>query len=40
MGCNVIEDVGFDREFGSEIPYTFELPFRDEVEPGKPGSPS
>jgi hypothetical protein len=42
VGYNVIEDMGFDilREFWPEISHKLKLPFRDEVEPGKSGSPS
>ena len=42
VGYNVLEDMGFDilREFWPEISHKLKLPFRDEVEPGKPGSPS
>jgi len=42
VSYNVLEDMGFDilREFWPEISHKLKLPFRDEVEPGKTGSPS
>ena len=42
VGYNVLEDMGFDilREFWPEISHKLKLPFRDEPEPGKQGSPS
>ncbi len=42
VSFNVLEDMGFDiiREFWPEISHKLKLPFRDEVEPGKPESPS